>query len=141
MTHKLLFNTPFDILVKNFFESSSPFTPAIEAKISHPVDIYENKEGLFFEIACTGLTKKQIDLSIEGDILKVSYAKEQDDKCCEVNDCDYIHKGIARRSFNLGYKVASKYDLSQAEAEMENGLLKIYVPFAKEAKPKTLTIK
>ena len=44
-------------------------------------------------------------------------------------------------SFNLGYKIASKYDLSQAEAEMENGLLKIYVPFAKESKPKTLKIK
>ena len=141
MTHKLLFNTPFDILVKNFFESSSPFTPAIEAKISHPVDIYENKEGLFFEIACTGLTKKQIDLSIEGDILKVSYAKEQDDKCCEINDCDYIHKGIARRSFNLGYKVASKFKLSDATAEMKNGLLKISVPFAEEAKPKALKIK
>ena len=141
MTHKLLLNTPFDILVKNFFESSSPFTPAIEAKIFHPVDIYENKEGLYFEIACTGLTKEQVNLSIEGDILKVSYAKEQDNKCCEVNDCEYIHKGIARRSFSLGYKVASRYDLSQAEAEMENGLLKVYVPFAKESQLKTLKIK
>jgi HSP20 family molecular chaperone IbpA len=141
MTHKLLLNTPFDIIVKNFFESSSPFTPAIEAKISHPVDIYENKEGLYFEIACTGLTKEQVNLSIEGDILKVSYAKEQDNKCCEVNDCEYIHKGIARRSFSLGYKVASRYDLSQAEAEMENGLLKVYVPFAKESQLKTLKIK
>lgn len=133
--------TPFDILVKNFFESSSPFTPAIEAKISHPVDIYENRNGLYFEIACTGLTKDQIDLSIEGDILKISYAKDKDDKCCETNECSYIQKGIARRSFNLGYKVAPKYDLSQAEAEMENGLLKIYVPFAKESQPKTLKIK
>ena len=141
MTHKLLLNTPFDILVKNFFESSSPFTPAIEAKISHPVDIYENKEGLYFEIACTGLTKEQVNLSIEGDILKVSYAKEQDNKYCDVNDCEYIHKGIARRSFSLGYKVASRYDLSQAEAEMENGLLKVYVPFAKESQLKTLKIK
>jgi hypothetical protein len=34
MTHRLLFNTPFDILVKNFFESSSPFAPAIDAKIA-----------------------------------------------------------------------------------------------------------
>lgn len=141
MTHRLLLNTPFDILVKNFFETSSPFQPASEAKYSHPVDIYENKMGLFFEIACTGLTKDQIDLSLEGDILKVSYTKDTDEKCCEVDDCEYIHKGIARRSFNLGYKIASKYDLSQAEAEMENGLLKIYIPFSKESKPKTLKIK
>ena len=132
---------PFDVLFKNFFNNDSFFAPALETKISHPVDIYENKEGLYFEIACTGLTKEQVNLSIEGDILKVSYAKEQDNKCCEVNDCEYIHKGIARRSFSLGYKVASRYDLSQAEAEMENGLLKVYVPFAKESQLKTLKIK
>ena len=132
---------PFDVLFKNFFESASPFTPAVEAKFPHPVDIYENKEGLYFEIACTGLSKDQIDLAVEGDIIKIGYNKTEDDKCCEVNDCNYIHKGIARRSFNLGYKVATKYDLTQAEAEMENGLLKIYVPFAKESKPKTLRIK
>lgn len=142
MTTKLLLDTPFDILVKNFFEASSPFQPASEAKYSHPVDIYENKNGLFFEVACTGLTKDQVTLSIEGDILKVSYVKPEVKLTGEDPwATEYIHKGIARRSFNLGYKVASKYDLSQADAEMENGLLKIYVPFAKESKPKTLKIK
>ena len=141
MTHKLLFDTPFDILVKNFFESSSHFIPAIDAKIPHPVDIYENKEGLFFEIACTGLNKDQVDLSIEGDILKISYSKDQELEKYQRETWDYIHKGISRRSFNLGYKVASKYNLSQAEAEMENGLLKIHVPFSKESESKTLKIK
>ena len=132
---------PFDLLFKDFFKSDLTFQPAIEAKISHPVDIYENKNGLHFEVACTGLTKKDIELSIEGDILKVTYNKPQDEACCEIDDCNYIHKGIARRSFNLGYKIASKFNLSQATAEMENGLLKISVPFAEEAKPKTLKIK
>jgi HSP20 family molecular chaperone IbpA len=53
----------------------------------------------------------------------------------------YQVKGIARRSFNLGYKIASRFDLSKAEAEMKNGLLVISIPFAEEAKPKTLKIK
>jgi len=132
---------PFDILFKNFFESASPFTPAIEARHSHPVDIYENNEGLFFEVACTGLTKDQVNLSLEGDILKIGYEKPEEEKYHNRKNCNYIHKGISKRSFNLGYKVANKYDLSQAEAEMENGLLKVHVPFAKESKPKTLKIK
>jgi HSP20 family protein len=132
---------PFDLLFKDFFKSDLAFQPAIEAKISHPVDIYENKNGLHFEVACTGLAKKDIELSIEGDVLRVSHNKPQDEFCCEVDDCNYIHRGIARRSFNLGYKIAPKFNLSQATAEMENGLLKISVPFAEEAKPKTLKIK
>ena len=133
--------SPFDLLFKDFFRSELNFQPAIEAKISHPVDIYENQDGLHFEIACTGLDKNNVDINIEGDILRVSYNKSEDDKCCDVNDCTFLHKGIARRSFNLGYKVASKFKLSESEAEMKNGLLKISVPYAEEAKPNALKIK
>ena len=133
--------SPFDLLFKDFFRSELQFQPATEAKIPHPVDIYENKNGLHFEIACTGLTKSDVEINIEGDILKITYNKPQDEACCEVDDCNYIHKGIAKRSFNLGYKVASKFNLSKADATMENGLLKISVPFSEEAKPKALKIK
>jgi len=144
MTHLKLFEntiTPFDVLFKNFFDTTSPFSPAVEAKFPHPVDIYENKNGLHFEVACTGLTKEDVNLSLEGDILKIIHDKLDDDKCCDVDNCNYIKRGIARRSFNLGYKIAPKFDLSQANAEMENGLLKISIPFAKESQPKVLKIK
>ena len=80
-------------------------------------------------------------LTSKGDVLKVNYNKPKEEDCCEVNDCNYIHKGVARRSFNLGYKIASKFDLPQAEASMKDGLLKISVPFAESAKPKVLKIK
>ena len=133
--------SPFDLLFKDFFRSELNFQPAIEAKISHPVDIYENQDGLHFEIACTGLDKNDVDINIEGDILRVSYNKSEDDKCCDTNDCTFLHNGIARRSFNLCYKVASKFKLLESEAEMKNGLLKISVPYAEEAKPKALKIK
>ena len=133
--------SPFDLLFRDFFKSELDFQPAAEAKISHPVDIYENKNGLHFEIACTGLTKSDIEINIEGDILKISYNKSKDEACCEVDDCKYIHKGIAKRSFNLGYKVASKFNLPESSAEMKDGLLKISVPFAEESKPKALKIK
>ena len=133
--------SPFDLLFKDFFKSELNFEPAIEAKISHPVDIYENKNGLHFEVACTGLSKEDVEINIEGDVLKISYNKPQEDACCEVDECNYIHRGVAKRSFNLGYKIASKFNLPQATAEMKNGLLKISVPFAEEAKPKVLKIK
>lgn len=130
-----------DILFKNFFNNDSFFAPVIDTKIGHPVDIYENEAGLHFEIAGTGLTKEDIKISIEGDVLRVNYLKSEDDKCCDINNCKYLHRGISRKSFNLGYRIASKFDLNRADAEMNNGLLKISIPFAEESKPKTLTIK
>lgn len=132
----------FDILFKNFFNNESFFSPLVDTKIGHPVDIYENEKGLHFEVAGTGLTKKDISISIEGDILRISYKKPEGEDCCTVNDCYYYHKGISRKSFNLGYRIpSSKFDLNAAEASMENGLLTINIPLAEEAKPKTLNIK
>ena len=129
---------PFDVLFKNFFNNDSFFAPALETKITHPVDIYETKDGLHFEIACTGLTKKDVNINIEGDVLRVTYEKQEEDNDDVTN---LIHKGIARRSFNLGYKVSSRFDLQNADAQMNNGLLKISIPFAEQAKPKVLAIK
>jgi HSP20 family protein len=132
--------SPFDLLFKDFFKSELNFQPAIEAKIPHPVDIFENPEGLHFEVACTGLIKEDVELHIEGDLLVIRYDKSQS-ILQDRSNYNYIHRGITRRSFSLGYKIASKFDLSKAEAMMENGLLSISIPFAEEAKPKYLKIK
>jgi len=129
--------SPFDLLFKDFFKSELDFQPANQAKFSHPVDIFETKHGLHFEVACTGLTKDDVDISIEGDVLKISYNKLPEPH----EDRHYIHSGVAKRSFNLGYKIASKFDLSKTEAMMENGLLALRIPFAEEAKPKAIKIK
>jgi len=142
MTHLSRHMDDFDILFKNFFNNDSLFSSVgVDTKIGHPVDIYENENGLHFEVAGTGLTKEDIKINIESDILRISYNKNEDAKCCEVNDCKYLHRGISRKSFNLGYRISSKFNLNLAEAEMENGLLKISIPFAEEAKPKQLIIK
>lgn len=128
---------PFDILVRNFFNSEHTFAPVFDAKIQHPVDILETEDGLHFEIACTGLTKKDIEINIEGDVLRVTYNKDEDN----APEGTWIHRGIARRSFNLGYKIAPKFSLANADAEMKDGLLRIMIPYADEAKPKVLKIK
>jgi len=132
--------SPFDLLFKDFFKSELDFQPAIQAKLSHPVDIFENSEGLHFEVACTGLSKEDVELHIEGDLLVIRYDKNNQ-KPEDKESHNYIQRGIARRSFSLGYKIASKFNLSKAEASMENGLLSIDIPFAEESKPKSLKIK
>jgi HSP20 family molecular chaperone IbpA len=131
---------PFDILVRNFFQDASTFSPLAETKIPHPVDIYTNEKGLFFEVACTGISKSDLEIQTQDNTLRINYDKSKDAACCDVNSCDYIHKGIAKRSFNLGWKIDSKFALSKANAEFENGLLKITIPFAKGSELKTLKI-
>jgi HSP20 family molecular chaperone IbpA len=104
-------------------------------KVSHPVDLYETEKGLNFDIACTGISKDEIDIQLNGDILKVNYDRIEDD------NKDYIYKGIAKRSFNLGWKINSRFDVSKSIAGFNDGLLTITVPFAKGSEIRTLKIK
>jgi HSP20 family protein len=131
--------TPFDILVRNFFDSETPFHPLHSVKLKHPVDVYENEEGLHLEVACTGLAKKDVAIDIEGDVLRVSYEKTEDTN----EGRNYHYQGIAKRSFNFGYKVATRFRLSEAEAKMKNGLLTVTVPYSPHSitKTKSLEIK
>ena len=126
---------PFDILVRNFFQDAGAYRPLAESKLPHPVDIYERDNGLGLDIACTGIFKEDIEILIEGNIIRVNYDKPQD-----VGAGEYIHRGIAKRSFNLGWKIDSRFDLSKATADFKNGLLQIVIPFAKGLEPKTLKI-
>ena len=131
--------SPLDILVRNFFQADQEeFQKPNNRIINHPVDIYEDKDGLCFDIACTGLTKKQIDINVEGDILRVSYTKKDKD---EKKDIHHYHSGIAKRSFDLGWKIARRFDLSKIEGSMKDGLLKLFIPLTPESKPKTVSIK
>ena len=126
---------PFDILVRNFLQTANRYQPLAESKLPHPVDIYERDNGLGLDIACTGISKEDIEILIEGNIIRVNYDKPKEDDLGE-----YIHRGIAKRSFNLGWKIDSRFNLSKATAEFKNGLLQITIPFAKGLEPKTLTI-
>jgi HSP20 family protein len=126
---------PFDILVRNFFQEAGAYKPLAETKLPHPVDIYERDNGLGIDIACTGISKDDIEILIEGNIIRVNYERPKE----ELEDV-FIYKGIAKRSFNLGWKIDSKFDLGKASAEFKNGLLVITIPFAKGSEPKTLKI-
>ena len=131
--------SPLDILVRNFFQADQEeFTTPTNRILNHPVDIYEDKEGLYFDIACTGLTKKQIELKVEDDVLRVSYTKKDKE---EDKDLHIYHSGIAKRNFNLGWKIARRFDLTKIEGSMKDGLLKLFIPLTPESKPKTISIK
>jgi molecular chaperone IbpA len=126
---------PLDIVWKNFFDTNSRFNP-IQEKINYPVDIYETDKGLRFELAVVGLEKSDLDITVDGDTLRISHEKAE-----EAEQKNYIQRGIAKRSFDLAWKVASKFNLSKLTAEMDKGLLIIDVPYADSKEPKKISIK
>lgn len=128
---------PFDIVWKNILDSNSTFN-TLQEKVSYPVDIYETPEGLHFELAAVGLNKEDLQIQVEGDVLRIKC--ERQPSTSRPNE-DYLHKGIAKRSFDLAWKLSSKLDLTKLEAKLEKGLLSIAVPYAEDQAPKLIEIK
>ena len=126
---------PFDIVWKNFFDVNSNFN-TIQHKINYPVDIYETEAGLRFELAVVGLSKEDLEILVESETLRITHSRQESE-----NERIYLQKGIARRSFDLAWKVASKYDLSKLDAKIDKGLLILDIPYSESKAPKKVTIK
>ena len=126
---------PFDIVWKNFFDGHSNFN-TLQQKINYPVDIYETENGLCFELAVVGLDRDDLEIQVEGDTLRITHEGRNDSEII-----NYIARGIARRSFDLAWKVASKYDLNKLVAKLDKGLLIIDVPYSESKAPKKINIK
>lgn len=137
----------WDILFHNLFKPTSSYFPITQTNQPHPLNIFYDEDGLHFEVACTGLTKDDVKVEIEEDLLKISYTKPtKEGEAGKENQAEPLHpgtiyRGLSKKSFNLGYKISAKYDLSLALAKLENGLLEIAIPVAEKAKPKSIKIK
>jgi len=115
---------PFDLLWRDLFNQHTNFS-AITQKVTHPVDIYETETGISFEVAAVGLNSEDIDISIDGDLLRIKYEKPQQE-----NPQNQIYSGIKRSGFDLSWKISSKFDLSKLSASLDKGLLILDVPVA-----------
>jgi len=125
-----------DVFFRDFFafDFFSPL-PTLK-KIDYPVDIHEDENGLVLDIAAIGLNKSDIKIDIKDNVLSVSHEKEE-----KKEDEKYAYRGITQKSFNLAWRINDKFDITQTQAELEKGLLKITVPLSPERKPKEIEVK
>lgn len=124
----------FDLMWKDFFGQNSFFD--ITNKVSHPTDIYETENGITIEIAAVGLDKNDIEIFAEGETLRIIYNKKQDSK-----EDRAIYRGIKRSSFDLAWRMATKFDLSKLEARLDRGLLILDIPQSEQKQTKRIEIK
>jgi HSP20 family molecular chaperone IbpA len=133
------FDEEFDLLWKSFFDINAGYRPIREKAVNHPIDIQETDNGLSIEIAAVGLDKADIDIITDSETLRIAHRKQDADK--EKNEYRYLHRSIKKASFDIAWKISSKYDLTKLEATLDKGLLLLQIPFAKENKPKKVEIK
>ncbi|MFA5021529.1 MAG: Hsp20/alpha crystallin family protein [Patescibacteria group bacterium] len=106
------------------------FTPAI--------DVYETKDNVVIETPLAGIDPKDVEIAVENDVLTI---KGETKKESEVDEKNYYRKEVARGSFFRSVAMPSRVVADKADASFADGILKITIPKAEEAKPKTITVK
>ena len=101
-----------DRTIQNFWESTN-------ANYPHFNIIQENNHESTLEIALAGFKKKEVKVYTEHGKLIVEGKKE------EKKENEYVHRGMAQRSFQRGWQLTD--DVKIKEVTFEDGLLSIHL--------------
>jgi len=101
-----------------------PFIPAFR-KDEPATDVYQDKNNLYVELPLTGVRPKDVQISIENNILKIQ-GESKEEK--EVKRKDYLRKEIRRGSFRKVVKLPVDVKSGKVSAETVEGILKITLP-------------
>lgn len=101
------------------------------------VDIFENKDNLVLEAELPGMSREDIDLSIENNVITLSGARKFEKK----DEGDNYHRversyGSFTRSFTLPQTVTAE----GATADFKNGVLRVSLPKREETKARKIEI-
>jgi molecular chaperone IbpA len=133
-----LFKDPFFIGIDrelNRFRNASE----VAAKQSYPpYDLIKiDDDSYMLKLAVAGFAKQEIGISVENNTLTVTGEVISDD----VDDIEYLHKGIAMRKFTRTFALGEYMEV--IDAEIVNGLLYVNIrrEVPEEKKPKQITVK
>jgi HSP20 family protein len=96
------------------------------------VDVVETDEAIKIKAELPEVEKKDIDVSIEGDVLTISGERKLEK---EEKKEDYTRIERSYGSFSRSFTIPENVDRKNIKAESKDGVLKLTLPKSKAAKP------
>jgi HSP20 family protein len=137
------FMVPFDSLFDDIIQKTMPsFTDEFGVNFfgsnSYPkVDVIDHNDRVTIEAEIPGLSKKEVSVDLEENILTVSGLKKTKE---EDPGTKYIRKELKRSSFKRSFKLGENINQKNVNADFNNGILLITLPKKEPEKPKKIKI-
>lgn len=100
-------------------------------------DVYLIENALIIKVELAGMSREDLEISIEGTSLKV---RGQRPDGCRPPKCTFLVMEINYGSFEMVIPLPSGYDAARAKAAYQNGFLRIEVPVAARSAAKNISI-
>lgn len=103
------------------------------------IDVYQDeKENLVIKSTIAGVKPDNIDITINNDLLTIRGKREEVNSIAEEN---YLYRECYWGSFSRSIILPVEVRAEKIEAEMENGILTITLPKAKQTKQVSIKVK
>lgn len=128
----------FDQLFNEFFNDQRPARHGF-ARQNPLTNIIETKDGFRLELAVPGLTKEDIEIKVDKDILTISAEKE----ITKNEDEKVLRHSFSYNKFERTFQLPETIDTEKIDANFEHGVLIVNLQKKEEAKElpaRTITI-
>ena len=102
-----------------------------------PVDVYEDETGITLTADLPGVSKERLGVKVNGDNLLI----EGDVSVSAPQEMELLYAEIIASSYRRSFTLSRELDASKIEANLKDGVLKLRIPKAEEAKPRRIEIK
>ena len=104
-------------------------------------DQWCDETGLNLSFALAGYSSEDLNLTFKQNKVYLSNKNKLSESSEKDLQQGMIIRGIARRNFSLGFVVSEAFDVTNATAEMRNGLLKLTIPIGSVSEEKNIEIR
>ena len=126
-------------MLASFFNDQDLATPRSNQFDSPAeIEVFSKDNYLVYRIAMPGFDQKDIDLSVENNVLKLKAERKQPS---EVKVQDWYTKSFRYGHFEQSWTLPKTVDPDEMAAELKNGVLEIRVPRAKAPISKKIELK
>lgn len=101
------------------------------------LDVYETPNEYIVKAAVPGMDPKDVDISVEDDVLTIRGETEAKD---EASEGQYLRREIRYGRFERSLRLPPTVDAEKAHAHFEHGMLKLTLPKKPEARSRTIKI-
>ena len=117
------FDWGFFPTVRKFFDEETELSPSIAPK----TDIHETDEDYRFTMEMPGVTKENVEVSVEADVLTIKGEKIE-----KTDRKGLIRQEIRAEKFERSFSLGTNIDRENIEAKMDNGILSVTLPKTKD---------
>lgn len=111
--------------------------PGLPSRVIPPLNVWEDQQAIFIEAELPGMSDKDVEVNVTGNELTITGART----IAQPENAVFHRRERGAGRFTRSLRLGVEIDAEQAEAKFEHGVLRVRLPKAEAAKPRTIAVR